>query len=93
MNKYELMYIIDNAVDEKGRDALIAQYEAMVTESKGTIDKIEKMGSKKFSYPINFKEDGFYVLMTYNSDSALPKEIERKMHNNEQVVRWMTIKR
>jgi len=93
MNKYELMYIIDNSADEPARDALIAQFEKIVTDGGGKVDKIEKMGTKKFSYPINFKEDGFYVLMTYNSAPNLPKEIERKMNNNEKIVRWMTIRK
>ena len=93
MNKYELMYIIDNSADEPARDALISSFEKMVTDTGGKVDKIEKMGSKKFSYPINFKEDGFYVLMTYHSESSLPKEIERKMRNHEKIVRWLTIKR
>lgn len=93
MNTYELLYIIDKAVDDAAKDALIAQYETMVVSDGGTVMKIDKWGDKRYSYPINFKDDGYYVLMTYMADSKLPKEMERRMRNNEQIVRWMTLRK
>ena len=93
MNTYELLYIIDSAVEEATRDALIAGYESMVKTDGGKVKKTDKWGIKKYSYPINFKDEGFYVLMTFEAKPEFPKEIERKMGNNEQVVRFMTIRK
>lgn len=93
MNTYEILYIIDNSVEESQRDALIAQYEAMVVSNGGSVDKVDKWGDKRFAYTIDYKDNGFYVLMTFKSNSSFPKEIERKMSINEHIVRWMTIKK
>ena len=93
MNAYEILYIIDNAVEETKRDALISQYEEMIKADGGKVEKTDKWGDKKYNYPIKFKESGFYVLMTFKSKPGLLKEIERKMGNNEQIVRKMIIKK
>jgi len=93
MNNYEMLYIIDNSIDEAAREAAISKYEGVVTSSGGTVDKIDKWGMRKFAYPIKFKNDGFYVLMTFSSASDFPKEIGRQMRISDEIVRYMIIRR
>lgn len=91
MNLYEMLYIIDNKVAEEKRDALISQYEEMIKADGGKVKKTDKWGEKKFAYPINFKDSGFYVLMTFEAKPTLLEELRRKMGNNEQIVREQII--
>lgn len=92
MNKYELLYIISSDADEKTRDAIIEKFSAMVTKSGGTVDSLEKIGMKKFAYPINDKPEGFYVLMNFTSEPTLPREMEQQMRITEYFVRNMFIR-
>ena len=57
---------------------------------RGEVEKIDKWGVKRFTYPINFKNEGFYVLMTFTASPELPKEIERQMGISDAVYRFMT---
>lgn len=93
MNNYEILYIIKADVEEGARDAVIARYETLVKEKGGEVQKTEKWGMKKFAYPINFKDEGFYVLMNFSSDATLPKEIDRQMRISDEVVRLMILKK
>ena len=93
MNNYEMLYIIDNSLDEAARETAIAKYENVVITSGGTVEKIDKWGMRKFAYPINFKNDGFYVLMTFSSASDFPKEIGRQMRISDEIVRYMVIRK
>jgi small subunit ribosomal protein S6 len=65
----------------------------VVTASGGTVASIDKWGMRKFAYPIDYKNDGFYVLMTFSSSSDLPKELERQMRISDEIVRYMVIRK
>lgn len=93
MNNYEVLYIIDGALDEAATNATIEKYESLVTGSGGSVEKTEKWGMRKFAYPINDKEEGFYVLMTFTSPSELPRELERQMRISDEVVRYMVVRK
>ena len=91
--KYELMYIVSSSATEEQREALINKFSSMVEEKGGKIISLEKMGMKKFAYPINFKNEGFYVLMTFEADSAVVDEMNKLMNITENIVRQMFIKK
>ena len=91
--KYELMYIVSSAASEEQREALINKFSAMVEEKGGKIVSLEKMGMRKFAYPINFKNEGFYVLMTFEADAVVVDEMNKLMNITENIVRQMFIKK
>jgi len=93
MNNYELLYIIDNAADDDKKEALIEKFSTLITSSGGAIEKVDKWGSKKFAYPIDYKNDGYYVLMNFSAQPEFPAELERQMRINDAVVRFLVIKK
>jgi len=93
MNAYEMLYIIGSDVKEDAREAVIKKFEAAVTNAGGTVEKTDKWGMKKLAYPINFKNDGFYVLMSFQSAPTLLKELERLAGITNEIVRRMITKR
>ena len=80
-------------MDDAAKEAAISKFEGVVTTSGGTIDKIDKWGSKKLAYPIDYKNEGYYVLMTFASASDLPKELERQMRNSDEIIRFLVIRK
>ena len=93
MNKYELLFIIDNSAADEAKDAIIAKMSQLVTDNGGSVEKVDKWGAKKLAYPINFKEDGYYVLMNFECEPALIAEMERQLRINDQVMRHMVVKK
>ncbi len=63
MSRYELLYIISSDATEEKREELIAKFRAYVENKGGKVEGVEKWGMRKLAYPINFKNEGFYVLM------------------------------
>ena len=93
MNKYELLYIIDNDVTEEGKQAVIDRIEAVVTGAGGEIVSLDKWGTRKFAYPINFKNEGYYVLTTFNAPESVPAEITRLGRIVDEIVRLMIVRK
>lgn len=93
MNKYELLYIISSDVAEEKREEIIKKFTSYVESKKGTVEGVDKWGMKKFAYPINFKNEGYYVLMNITMD---PEEIDpmaKLMNITEGVVRQLFVRK
>ncbi len=93
MNKYELMFIVASDVSEEKREELIAKQKSYIEAHKGTVEGIEKIGMKKFAYPINFKNEGFYVLMNIVLDPAEVDAMNKLMNITDGIVRQIFVRK
>lgn len=93
MNKYELLYIISSDVAEEQREELIKKFSSYVEAKGGSVDGMDKWGMRKLAYPINFKTEGFYVLMNITME---PKEVDamsKLMNITEGIVRHLFVRK
>ena len=90
--KYEMLYLIDSAMAEEARDALIARFEETVKNLGGTVLSTDKWGVKKLAYLIGNKSDAFYVLMTFEADGTAIKELDRIAGITDGILRRMITK-
>ena len=93
MNSYELLYIIDNEISDEAKEAGVAKISAVITDNGGTIDGVDKWGTRKLAYPINYKTEGYYVLVNFTAQATLPSELERVMRITDSVVRFLVVKK
>ena len=92
MNKYEVVYIIDPAVEDEARKALINRFNELITGNGGSVDKVEEWGKKRLAYAIDYKTEGYYVLVNFQAEAELPKELERNLQISDSVIRYQVIK-
>lgn len=93
MQKYQLLYIIDRDVAEENRDALVEKFNEVITSLDGTVSTVDKWGIRKFAYPINFKDEGYYVLVMFEAPPTAILELDRQMRINSSIVRQMITKK
>ncbi len=91
MNKYEILYIIDGSVSDEDKEKVIASVSDLVKANGGNAQEPEKWGNKKFAYAINYKNEGFYVLMNFEAPDAAPAAITAKLNINKDIVRHMIV--
>ena len=84
---YECLYIIANNVSEEKRNEMIDKFQKM----SGTDAKIDKWGTRKFATPIDYRKDGFYVLMNFTADNETVGKMSKLMNITEGLVRYMFI--
>lgn len=87
MKTYEMLYVLDASLTEEANDALVKKFEEIVSSSNGKVVSTDKWGVKKLAYPINYKNDGFYVLMTFEAEGAAVKELDRIAGLSTEVLR------
>ena len=91
MNKYEVMYVIDPTLEDSVRNELISYFSGIVEKNAGMIDRIDEWGKRRLAYAINYKTEGYYVLMTFVSGPAFPRELDRKLRIAEGVMRSLIV--
>ncbi|MBQ8291461.1 MAG: 30S ribosomal protein S6 [Clostridia bacterium] len=92
MAKYEMLYLINNDLTDEAKEAKIAKYEGVVTSMGGAVASTDKWGTKKTAYPINFKNEAYYVLMTFEADGKVVEELKRVAGIDADVVRRLITK-
>jgi small subunit ribosomal protein S6 len=93
MNKYEILYILTTGLGDEATDAQIEKYNKLIEASGGAVEKTDKWGVKKLAYPIDYKTEGYYVLVNFTAPSTLPLEIERQMKISDEIIRSIIIKK
>ena len=92
MAKYEMLYLINSALTDEAKDAKIAKFEGVVTSMGGAIVSTDKWGTKKTAYPINYKSDAYFVLMTFEANGKVVEELKRIAGIDADVVRRLITK-
>ena len=92
MNQYEVMYVIDPALEDSARSELINRFSDLVKKNGGEVDRVDEWGKRRLAYAIQYKTEGYYVLMYIKAPSELPREIERNMQINDSILRYLTVR-
>ena len=90
MAKYETMLITSAALDEEASAALVGKFKSLI-EANGTIDSIDEWGKRRLAYAIDYKTEGYYVLMSFTSGPEFPKELDRILGITEGIMRSMIV--
>lgn len=92
MAKYEMLYLLNNEATEEAKAAQVEKYENIVKSMNGAVVSTDKCGTKKLAYPIKFKNEAYYVLMTFEAEANVVNELERVAGIDSEVLRRMITK-
>ena len=93
MTKYEMLYVLDMDLSDEAKESIVKKVEDLVTVAGGTVESTDRWGMKKLQYPINYKSEGYYVLMTFEAEPTVIGEIERVASITDGIIRRMITKR
>ena len=77
MQKYEMLFLLSSEMTEEARDAEFKKYTDVVASMGGNVISLDKWGVKKTSYPVKFKSDAFFALMTFEAEGPVVAELDR----------------
>lgn len=90
MRNYELLFILNPAMDEAARNQMIETVKGIIN-ADGEAGEADLWGAKKLAYPINKKKDGFYVLIPFKASAELPKELDRRLKISDNCMRHIIV--
>lgn len=92
MSLYESVFIVRQDVTAAQVDALADSFAKIVGDTGGTVQRREYWGLRSLSFRIKKNRKGHYVLFNLDAPPASIQEMERNMHINEDVLRYMTVR-
>ena len=92
-HKYELMFIADPELDERGLKKLTEQYLEIVTKEGGSVDGTDYWGRRKLAYEIQGNTEGNYVVVNYAAEPATSDELDRLLNLSESVIRTKILRK
>jgi len=92
MNKYESLYVIKPTVEEEGIKALVEKFSTLIQQEGGQVENVDEWGKRRLAYPIEDFKEGYYVLMNFSAESAVPQELERNFKITDDIIRYLTIR-
>ena len=83
---YEVVYIIDPAQGEEAIAATVAKFQTLA-EQNATDVVVDEWGKRRLAYAIDYKTEGYYVLMSFTSEPSFPKELDRVLRITDGIMR------
>lgn len=88
MRAYEIVYILDSALE---REAVDGKLEAFHDVLGGRVTAVDHWGVRQLAYPIRKAKTGYYVIVhVYADPTALP-EFERVVKLDEETARYLIV--
>lgn len=90
MKNYELVYVVRPNAEDEVKEAVLNKVQEVIS-ANGEVEKVDTWGNRKLAYQIAKFSEGFYVLVNFKASVDLPKELDRNLKINENVIRHMIV--
>ena len=91
MRSYEGIFILNPDMPQDASKNAVAQLQDLVTKNGGRVDGLQEWGKRRLAYKINKKQEGNYVIVNFQLDSANTKKMEQTLRLNDQILRYLLI--
>jgi small subunit ribosomal protein S6 len=89
--QYETTFIVNASLEDSQIESAIAHVQEVITRNGGEISSLNKWGRKRLAYPIEKKNNGFYVNIEFSAPGAAISQLERIYQLDENTLRFLTI--
>ena len=91
MRLYEVVYILDAALDESAATAKLEKFHELATAHGGEVTAVDHWGARQLAYPINKQSVGYYVVAQFTAVAEALPEFERLLKLDEEVLRYLLV--
>ncbi|UCC24419.1 MAG: 30S ribosomal protein S6 [Gemmatimonadales bacterium] len=91
MRLYEIVYILDPALDEAGVNAKLDKHHGLITGAGGEIVAVDHWGARQLAYPVRKQRTGYYVVAHFHAPAESLAELERQLKLDEEVLRYLLV--
>lgn len=91
MRLYEVVYILDPALDEGAVTAKLEKFHALATSDGGEVSAVDHWGNRQLAYPIQRHKAGYYVVAQFTAAAEALPEFERLLKLDDEVLRYLLV--
>ena len=91
MRLYEVVYILDPALDPAAVTAKLEKFHALAIAQGGEVVAVDHWGNRQLAYPVKKKSAGYYVVAQFRSGGEALPEFERLLRLDGEVIRYLLV--
>jgi len=92
MHPYELMVILDPAIDERTVAPSIDKFLGVIRNAGGEVQEVDIWGKRRLAYEIQKHSEGIYAVVNFTATPEATAELERQLSLSEAVLRTKVLR-
>lgn len=93
MNSYNLTLVLKADLDERIRKGFLDSITKKILGSDGKIEKEDLWGNRDLAYPIKKQTKGYYAHYQITSDPKNVKGLDKTLNLEEDILRYLLVRR
>ncbi len=89
---YETLFVVKPDLSEEATQATVNKFTTLIADNGGTVESINAWGKRRLAYLIEDYAEGYYVLVNFKSDAALPLELNRVFGITDEILRYVVVR-
>lgn len=90
LRNYEIVLVFSLANGEENVERLKEKFTDLISKN-GTLGEVETWGKRRLAYPINYENEGYYMVVNFASEDSFPAELDRVINITDGVLRSLII--
>ena len=90
LKNYEIVMVFSLSNGEDAVEALKTKFTDLISKN-GTLGEVETWGKRRLAYPINYENEGYYMVINFSSDETFPAELDRVINITDGVLRSLIV--
>lgn len=91
MRQYETIFIINPDIDESQTDRVIEGVKTAIESGGGKVLKIDPWGKKRLAYAVKQHNDGYYVLIVFESSPEFVTQLNGHYRITELIIKHIVV--
>lgn len=90
LRNYEIVLVFSLSNGEENVERLREKFTDLISKN-GTLGEVETWGKRKLAYPINYENEGYYMVVNFACEESFPAELDRVINITDGVLRSLIV--
>lgn len=90
LRNYEIVLVFSLTNGEENVERLKGKFTDLISKN-GTLGEVEEWGKRRLAYPINYENEGYYMVVNFACEESFPAELDRVINITDGVLRSLIV--
>lgn len=90
LRNYEIVLVFSLSNGEENVERLKEKFTDLISKN-GTLGEVETWGKRRLAYPINYENEGYYMVFNFACEENFPAELDRVINITDGVLRSLIV--
>ncbi len=90
LRNYEIVLVFSLSNGEENVERLKEKFTDLISKN-GTLGEVETWGKRRLAYPINYENEGYYMVVNFACEDNFPAELDRVINITDGVLRSLIV--